>query len=69
MEWISVDERLPDGSKDVTLYDREHGVFNGYCWRGLNGTSHPVFYSYSTDIGGGIKTGVTHWMPLPPPPH
>ncbi len=58
-QWISVEERLPEGDNRVLVSCRtKKGVQScnlAYYW---NGTWH----------GQGSMSGVTHWMPLPDPP-
>lgn len=64
MEWISVDDRLPNDGEVVL------------CWaeNGKNQTKNllkQVTYVQNKWIYGTYSTfidGVTHWMPLPEPP-
>lgn len=63
--WISVEDRLPKGRKDVLVV-----AFWHECWQPMTG-----WYSDMTDrwriitpFGEKEPGGVTHWMPLPEPP-
>ena len=64
MEWISVKERLP-----------EVGVSKPHSWAWLItdgkqiniSTSHPDWWN--KEDSWGMMDKVTHWMPLPDPPH
>ena len=65
MEWISVEERLPERTvppHDVPVYhDLNCGMFVDRAW-----------YSYDVKkwrSALGMRLKVTHWMPLPLPPH
>lgn len=58
-EWISVEDRLPEGMGTVLIAHNggvSFGWFNGAYWTRGAATKHKP-----------IKT-VTHWMPLPEPP-
>ena len=59
MEWISVEDRLPEDTKQVLFFwsNRwfELGYYDGNEW-------HEWWYN------GSICLDVTHWMPLPDPP-
>jgi len=57
MEWISVDERLPD--KFATFIVDYGNGRSGCAWFDDNLS---CFYC------GNYKVNVTHWMPLPEPP-
>jgi hypothetical protein len=60
MEWISVNERLPDDPDVVLAYRRGFpGVFQ-CCYEGGQWTDG--------DVVCGGATRPTHWMPLPEPP-
>ena len=63
MEWISVEDRLPDETDDVLLYDSQMGVFSGRI-------SYVISHGYFniTHTTGHTANGATHWMPLPEPP-
>lgn len=63
MEWISVEDRLPEKSgyylifadidyMGVVLYSAKHKAFN--AWDGFDNARHSI--------------DVTHWMPVPEPP-
>lgn len=57
MEWISVNDRLPEYERPVLGYDSEIEMVDI-----VNYISGKFF-----DLDG-IQTDVTHWMPLPEPP-
>lgn len=57
MQWVSVDERLPEPFETVVVYTGNrilHGFYDSDIKR-------IVLYCYS-------QTKATHWMPLPPAP-
>ncbi len=58
MEWIDVNDRLPDKYETVLI---AHG--NSKVNRSLWNPLHKCWHFY-----GIIHKGVTHWMPLPSPP-
>jgi len=57
MEWISVDERLPEGSHSVLIYSKDGEVGEGFFSRGKW-----LQYRWSASVKA------THWMPKPQPP-
>jgi hypothetical protein len=62
MEWISIEERLPGTKVSACLYYFADGVTEILD---SNQFSPLGIYSHF----GKTETKVTHWMPLPPPPH
>jgi len=58
MEWISVEDRLPDEGVDVLLWC-------GWAITGLIGNDN----SFYTEDGVNPCHNVTHWMSLPEPPN
>jgi len=56
MEWINVEDELPENRKIVLVYG---GAFE-----------HPKVKMYDESLyaGGFLDSLVTHWMPLPDPP-
>lgn len=58
MEWISVEDRLPEYGKRVIVYRAESEIV-------VEGQDIVAFGSVGN---GGFPAGVTHWMPLPEPP-
>lgn len=71
--WIPVGERLPETEDEVLIYAPSTlAKIRTDCWRMQR--EAPISFSSAT-----IETGmmwdehefeeVTHWMPLPPPPH
>ena len=69
MEWISVEERLPELDLPALVYHTKgytHPVKAAQLrMRGRNAPNWYVWAGPSTGLG---MAGVTHWMPLPPPP-
>lgn len=66
MEWIDVNDRLPDSMIDVLIFDHFRndmivGWFNTKDKRWVSGLSAPEDYFE-------IQVEPTHWMPLPSPP-
>ena len=63
MEWISVEDRLPEENELVLMWEPDFGekgvVENGYF------TEDKVFSDSYGELNNDV---VTHWMPLPPPP-
>lgn len=53
-EWISVDERLPDGDGDFLVWNDFHGIIVGHYF-----AIGKYFISKACTV--------THWMPLPEP--
>lgn len=73
-EWISVKERLPDDDAEVLVWDGYRVTHRGFARRGIPcDRVPPNSFVDSQDIPNfGEEAyavqGVTHWMPLPPPP-
>lgn len=61
MNWISVEERLPEYGKCILLYSDEGGVAEG----ALNRHGFWEQWRWSAKL---LMSEVTHWTPLPPPP-
>ena len=63
MEWISVNDRLPEKSGEFLCSTKEASIYVGFYKK-----HHNIFYVYGagSDPIGDIK--FTHWMPLPEPP-
>lgn len=72
MEWISVEDRLPEDDTNVLV------LFNGEIKIGFMTWEHPTYeetwesYKYWDesyhDGQGWEHWEITHWMPLPEPP-
>lgn len=72
MEWIACSERMPEEGQRVLVADDRPPVSMvvayGVMARGiLPGLAPGSFVWYET-WSDEIVWGVTHWMPLPPPP-
>jgi len=66
MEWISVEERLPEEGQNVLFYFEVTGVEVGHYT-----LINDVHYGKGNQFynkGGFLTDDVTHWMPLPAPP-
>ena len=67
MQWVSVENELPPPETLVLVYHRA-----GFFQKGVNETMQVAIGSYSNKWYSGFTgiglLGVTHWMPLPPPP-
>lgn len=61
MEWISVDDRLPDMHKDVLCYAHDCG--ESYQTTGACIFDNGTFVGWESQ-----PLIVSHWMPLPEPP-
>jgi len=57
MEWIRVEDRLPDTRGDFLVYDN----YTLIAWAFFSSEKRWV-------SGDEFLNNVTHWMPLPPPP-
>ena len=64
MEWISVEDRLPEPMQEVLVFDGDDLVFVR-LWSWDDGESH-WYDSYGAIDSCG--SNITHWMPLPEPP-
>jgi len=62
VEWISVNDKLPDKEVYVLVYSKEKGYaimyYTGYFWESWDSDSDSIQ----------ILHDITHWMPLPEPP-
>jgi len=71
MEWISVKEKTPDNFQEVIIYAK--GSYQHYphvivvAEYHLNANEYNQ-YDLEVDEYCQPTVGVTHWMPLPPPP-
>ena len=60
-EWISVDDRLPDDNDRVIAFRPNEPETSAY--------KYCIMWGWSVKVS--LKQhsrGITHWMPLPPPP-
>lgn len=61
-EWISVEERLPEGHMQVLMWSARWKIAEA-------GSYYNKHFWVYTEIGDGyIADNITHWMPLPEPP-
>jgi hypothetical protein len=64
MEWISVNDQIPEFMENVILANRDGDVFVGWSEDySLNGMPH---FSRWEDID---VEEITHWMPMPKHPY
>lgn len=66
MEWIKCSERLPDNTQMLLAFSQGEIVAAYWNW-----VVNPIDYKKYKDftcLSGCTLDGVTHWMPLPPPP-
>jgi hypothetical protein len=72
MEWISIEEALPQENQRVIYYFRHTGISIGI----YNRVEYPkeiagqsgIYGNAFSGRGGFLVDDVTHWMPLPEPP-
>lgn len=62
-KWIPVSERLPANGETVLWHDTKDDIWPTYVGK-RDGNS----IDHGGDLNQPLKTGPTHWMPLPPPP-
>lgn len=66
MEWIKCSERMPDNTQMLLAFSQGEIVPAYWNW-----VVNPIDYKKYRDftyLSGYTLEGVTHWMPLPPPP-
>jgi hypothetical protein len=75
MEWISVNDSLPERDVEVLIFyatDIAQAYLHGETWKGSLMVTDNMNDGYVADRTicklGGHFDFVTHWMPLPPPP-
>lgn len=79
IEWISVEDRLPDEDQYVTfakfyqwyVSTEYHAVASGQFWNNTFHLDQDGIEASNYDGGACITLEFTptHWMPLPEPPH
>lgn len=71
LKWIPVTERLPD--KELWEYQKKYNEDNMEVLVMIKGAKEPTTLHYGDegdfDDDEGNSWLVTHWMPLPEPPH
>lgn len=67
MEWISVEDRLPDQPEEITAVERYWCALEcGLCE--LVNFAHTTSGCHEFIWNDYICSKITHWMPLPKPP-
>lgn len=66
MEWISVDDALPEPNQKVLAYDTQR-IYICYRSKEQEYNEHWVICEENCSCPG-ITSAVTHWMLLPEPP-
>ena len=64
-EWINTIEKMPDGGRDVLVFNTNGTIFVAYHMPNLTLDLDEWFISL---IGAPATYEVTHWVPLPEPP-
>lgn len=62
-EWISVEERLPEGHMQVLMWSARWGIAEAGSYYNSR------FWVYNELGDGYVGDRITHWMPLPAPPN
>ena len=62
-EWVSVEERLPEGHAQVLMWSAKWNIAEAGSYYNKH------FWVYSEIGDGYIADNITHWMPLPAPPN
>ena len=61
-EWISVEERLPEGHMQVLMWSAKWGIAEAGSYYNSR------FWVYNELGDGYVVDRITHWIPLPAPP-
>lgn len=61
MEWISVEDRLPENYQEVIVFVDAANAKEIYMAQYMN-------LSFNILVSGNHSNFITHWMPLPEPP-
>lgn len=64
MEWISVEDRLPDNDGDIVLINGS-SKWPAHVAEFINRDN---MCGFSLFVNGIVCNSATHWMPLPQPP-
>lgn len=62
-EWISVEDRLPEGHMQVLMWSAKWGIAEAGSYYNSR------FWVYNELGDGYVGDRITHWMPLPAPPN
>ena len=67
-DWISVDDRLPEDGEEVIILCYGSEPKGGYY---IDEYTNHIYWSRGDSDGERCYdfTDITHWMPLPEPPH
>jgi hypothetical protein len=73
MKWISVNDQLPEVSKDILFCDEEKVYFGFYGYKTTDRERLDLGFidkeMHSDAIGYAyFEENITHWMPIPKPP-
>lgn len=74
MEWISVEDMLPENIKIEHLTVGHSKAVIGYvkdnlCMFAVSYDYENKVWRYFDDIHNIVRHEITHWMPFPPPPN
>ena len=69
MEWISIEDRLPEKHQDVLVFQDNYGgiMFQSHYTR-IKDTDIPTWWWADDGEYMGHPSYITHWMPLPNKP-
>ena len=69
MQWISVNDRLPEHMEDVVAFtDRKRCLIVKYNHHNLPFSDEPIGWCFRSWMMPYDAEQITHWMPLPKPP-
>lgn len=69
IKWINVGYKMPLSEQYVFIFAQADGLGIGY-WRYASTSSRKRWYWVYKEVNGSNSAKhVTHWMPLPNPPH
>lgn len=69
MQWISVEDKLPEKKSSVLCFEITYGMFVAIYERKLAHYDPGYFDTWNSGLCcGSDSPDPTHWMPLPKPP-